>query len=83
MFVIFEEVRNYYFSQKEKIIVFDSIEKATAFAEGFYQYAFQRAMQENPFLIPKVMQSKSSTSIREANFDFSIVETINFDELVE
>ena len=83
MLVIFDPQHNYYFQTKEKIILFNSMEKVEWFVDNFYQYALQRCAGEDPFSIPKVMASRSNIIIKLIDFDTSKVKTINFDELIK
>lgn len=83
MLVIFDPQHNYYFQTKEKIILFNSIEKVEWFVNNFYQYALKKCIGEDPFSIPKVMASQNNIIIKKIDFDTSKVKTINFDELVK
>jgi hypothetical protein len=81
MLVLFNTINNYYFQNKGKIILFNSIDEANNFAFNFFQYAIQRMVNENPIGIPAVMTNESHTIIKEVDFDLSKVETININEL--
>ena len=81
MFVIKDTVSGIYFSNKNKIILFEDPNLAVDFANAFLQFAVQKMASMNPFGIPQVMQLGNTIKIMEPDFDIKKVETITFYDL--
>ena len=83
-FIIYQANLGKYFTNKNKVIVFEDEREAINFANTFYQtFALPVAMQEvfsNPSLIGDVMNSSGAWQVIELPETYNF-ETISFEEI--
>ena len=78
MVIIKDTSSGIYFSNKNRIILFEDPQLAADFANSFIQFAMQKMASINPFGVMQVMQIGNTIKIMEVDFDINKVETITF-----
>jgi hypothetical protein len=83
MFVIKDTASGIYFSNKNRVILFEDPSLAADFANAFMQFALQEMASISPFGIPQVMKLGNTIKIIEPDFDIEKAETITFHDLCD
>lgn len=83
MFVIKDTASGIYFSNKNRVILFEDPNLAADFANAFMQFAMQKMVSINPFGTIQVMQLGNTIKIMEPDFDTTKAETITFHDLCD
>lgn len=84
MFCIKSEIDNYYFHNEGKIIIFDTVEEAQFFLQGFMNYSMNRGLQEfGADFAFTGLKKLSSLEIIPLDFNCETCETINLKNIAK